>query len=83
MDDIVVLYYLSNIFVYYEFREKLLDAYKMREIRELKWFLSIQIVKDKALRKIWLCQDSYITKICNKYRNKEHTNKTLLTLFNT
>jgi len=52
MDDIVVLYYLSNIFVYYEFREKLLDAYKMREIRELKWFFSIRIVRDRALRKI-------------------------------
>ena len=56
-----------------------MDAYKMREMGELKWFLSIRIVRDKALRKIWLCQDSYITKICNKYRNKERTNKTPLT----
>jgi len=52
VDNIVVLYYPSNIFAYHEFREKLLDAYKIREIRELKWFLGIRIVKDKALRKI-------------------------------
>jgi len=52
MDDIVVLNHLSNIFAYHEFREKLLDAYKMREMGELKWFLSIRIVRDKALRKI-------------------------------
>jgi len=83
VDDIVVLYYLSNIFAYYKFREKLLDAYKMREIGELKWFLGIRIVRDKALRKIWLYQDLYITKICNKYRNKERINKTLLTLIST
>ena len=52
MDDIVILCHPSNIFAYHEFREKLLDAYKIREIRELKWFLGIRIVKDKALRKI-------------------------------
>ena len=52
MDNIVVLYYLSNIFAYYKFKEKLLDIYKIREMGELKWFLGIRIVKDKALRKI-------------------------------
>jgi hypothetical protein len=36
VDDIVVLFHPFNIFAYYEFREKLLDAYKMREIGELK-----------------------------------------------
>ena len=52
VDDIVVLCHPSNIFVYNKFREKLLDVYKMREMGELKWFLGIRIVKDKALRKI-------------------------------
>jgi len=55
VDDIVVLRHLSNIFAYYKFREKLLDGYKMREIGELKWFLGIRIIRDRALRKIWLC----------------------------
>jgi len=36
MDNIIILYHPFNIFAYHEFREKLLDAYKMREIRELK-----------------------------------------------
>jgi hypothetical protein len=36
VDDIIVLYYLSNIFAYNEFKEKLLDAYKIREMGELK-----------------------------------------------
>ena len=76
----MVLYYPSNISAYMEFKEKLLDAYKIREIGELKWFLGIRIIRDRALRKIWLCQDLYITKIYNKYRNKVRTNKTPLTL---
>jgi len=36
VDNIIVLYHLSNIFAYHEFKEKLLDAYKMREMGELK-----------------------------------------------
>jgi len=44
MDDIVILCHPSNIFAYHEFREKLLDAYKIREMGELKWFLSIRII---------------------------------------
>jgi hypothetical protein len=55
VDDIVILCHPSNIFAYHEFREKLLDAYKIREMGELKWFLGIRIVRDRALRKIWLC----------------------------
>jgi hypothetical protein len=52
VDDIVVLFHPSNIFAYHEFREKLLDAYKMREMGELKWFLGIRIIRDRTLRKI-------------------------------
>jgi len=52
VDNIIVLYHPSNIFAYHEFREKLLDIYKIREMGELKWFLSIRIIRDKALCKI-------------------------------
>jgi hypothetical protein len=52
MDDIIVLFYPFNIFTYYEFREKLLNAYKIREMGELKWFFSIRIIRDRILRKI-------------------------------
>ena len=41
IDNIVVLFHLSNIFAYYKFREKLLDIYKIREMGELKQFLGI------------------------------------------
>jgi hypothetical protein len=36
MDDIIVLFYPFNIFAYYKFKEKLLNAYKIREIGKLK-----------------------------------------------
>ena len=39
----------------------------MREIGNLNWFLGIRVLRDRQQRKIWLCQDAYITKICNQY----------------
>jgi hypothetical protein len=42
-------------------------AYKMRDIGELKWFLGIQVTRDRLRRRIWLSQDSYIQKICAQY----------------
>jgi hypothetical protein len=39
----------------------------MREIGEIKWFLGIRVVRDRTQRKIWLCQDSYIEKLAQKF----------------
>ncbi|KAJ5121712.1 hypothetical protein N7526_008649 [Penicillium atrosanguineum] len=30
-------------------------------------FLNIQIIKDRKQRKLWLCQDSYITSVAMRY----------------
>ena len=34
---------------------------------KFEWFLNIRITRDRAQRKIWLCQDSYITKIAERF----------------
>ncbi len=68
VDDFAVLYHPNNQSVYQEFRTKFLKAFKMRELGELKWFLGIRVVRDRKARKLWLCQDSYITKISKRFR---------------
>jgi hypothetical protein len=68
VDDIAVLYHPSNRSFYDEFRTEFLKAFKMREMGELKWFLGIRVIRDRKARKIWLCQDAYITKLCNRFR---------------
>jgi hypothetical protein len=67
VDDIVVLSHPDNQSAYDDFRSGLLDAYQMREMGELKWFLGIRVLRDRGERKIWLCQDSYITKIAQRF----------------
>ena len=39
----------------------------MRDLGELTWFLGIRIIRDRAQRKLWLCQDSYIEKITKTF----------------
>jgi hypothetical protein len=45
--------------------------YELRELGELKWFLGIRVVRDRTQRKIWLCQDSYIEKMAEKFHLQE------------
>ena len=40
----------------------------MREIGDLKWFLGIRVIRDRAQRKLWLCQDAYIEKVYSQFR---------------
>ena len=65
VDDIAVLCHPSNRSYYQEFQAEFLKTFKMREMGELKWFLGIRVIRDRDAHKIWLCQDAYITKLCN------------------
>jgi hypothetical protein len=67
VDDIAVLFHQSNKAKYNEFKEILLNAFVMHELGELKWFLGIRVIRDRDQHKIWLCQDSYIDKLANKF----------------
>lgn len=46
---------------------KLLNAYEMRHRGELEWVLSIQIMRDRGARRLWLCQDSYLDILTSKF----------------
>lgn len=67
VDDIVLLYRARYQDAADEFIVKLKTQYEMKDLGELKWFLGIRVLRDRAARKLWLCQDSYIEKIVNQY----------------
>jgi hypothetical protein len=68
VDDIVILYHRKDTQEHEQFRAKLLDAYEIREMGELQWFLGIRIIRDRLRRKIWLCQDSYIESLMKSFK---------------
>jgi hypothetical protein len=55
-----------------------MNEYEMREIGELQWFLGIRILRDRVERKLWLYQDSYISKITSKFSLQNETARTLM-----
>ena len=46
--------------------------YEIRSLGELSWFLGIRVVRDRAAKKVWLCQDSYIDKITTRFHLEHH-----------
>jgi hypothetical protein len=66
-DDIAILYSKRYRAQAEDFERRLLQRYKIRSLGELQWILGIHIERERPARKIWLCQDLYISKIAAKF----------------
>ena len=67
VDDIVAMHQDTDIQKVEDFIVRLEDAFKIRDLGELRWFLRIRVVRDRPSRRIWLSQDSYITYITTRF----------------
>ena len=63
----MVLYYHSEEQAYVDFKDKLMTQFKLCEIGDLKWFLGIRVLRNRVHHKIWLCQESYISKVARTF----------------
>ena len=68
VDDIVVLFDQKNTTLVDTFQAQLFNKYEMQSLGELKWFLGIQITRERETRHLWFCQDSYIDKLSAKFK---------------
>jgi hypothetical protein len=71
VDDIMTICIKENVNRMRFFENSLMKRFEMKILSELKWFLEIKITRDRANRKIWLCQNSYINKIVTKFHLKK------------
>jgi hypothetical protein len=67
VNDIVLLYDKRYSIQADEFQMKLFNRFEMKCLGKLKWFLRISITRDRASRKVWLFQESYVEKLINKF----------------
>ncbi len=67
VDDIAILNSKRHESKSKDFEHSLLQRFEMRSHGRLKWVLGIRVERERALRKIWLCQGSYINKIAAKF----------------
>ena len=65
VDDIVILYRAEDEAKFLDLETALLSKYEIRSLGDLSWFLGIRIIRTED--KLYLCQDSYIEKIVEKY----------------
>jgi hypothetical protein len=67
VDDIVIAFHRSNIYLHKSFEQSLVDLYNIKAMGDLTWFLGIRVIRDRDLRKIWLVQDAFIDKVCARF----------------
>lgn len=73
---VVVLFYVDDYLVFYhkdheEEANRIMGAlkekYEVHEQGDVKWFLGIRVLRDRAQRKVWLVHDQYLEKIANRF----------------
>ena len=67
VDDIVVLMHPPYLSCHNQFERQLQEAYSVRCLGELKWFLGVRVIRDWTAGAIWLVQDSFIDKVSAKF----------------
>lgn len=68
VDDIVVMFRNADAEKATELIDALKDRIQIRDLGELKWFLGIRVRRDRAARKIWLSQESYIEELAARFK---------------
>jgi len=66
-DDTITLSRIENRERTLAFKKSLMESFDIKDLGELKWFLGVRVLRDRPNRKLWLCQDSYIETIANRF----------------
>ena len=67
VDDLLVLAQRDCMNHIAQFKAKVNDKYGIKDLGEAISFLNIRILRDRKAKKLWICQDGYIDKICSKF----------------
>ena len=75
IDDIILLYHLTKWEYAQSLKQSLQQQFEIRNLGDLQWFLSVQVVYNTNSGKLWLCQKSYIEKMAVSF-NLQQSRKT-------
>lgn len=67
VDDLLVIGRQECILHIDQFKAALNSKYGIKDLGEAMSFLNIRILRDLEAKKLWICQDGYIDKLCNKF----------------
>ena len=75
-DGIIIFFYVDDILIASpktkqneaaDIKLKLQRTWELTDHGDARWFLGIRIVRDRQLKKLWLCQDAYLASIAARY----------------
>jgi hypothetical protein len=67
VDDLLIIARKGCIHQINQFKAAVNDKYGIKDLGEAISFLNIRILRDTKAKKLWICQDSYVDRICIKY----------------
>ena len=67
MDDILIASHANAKAKAMQLERDLEAHWELTDHGEASWFLNIRIIRDRKQKKLWLCQDSYVTSIATRY----------------
>ncbi len=74
--DVFLVFYVDDILIAFARRSEqatqhliagLKQAYELHDEGEVRFFLGIQVIRDREQRRIYLCHEAYIDRIASKY----------------
>ncbi|KAM4063305.1 polyprotein [Hirsutella rhossiliensis] len=67
VDDFVALFRNGQAADFQAFHDSLIEAYNVKVLGDLRWFIGIEVIRDRPNKKLWLSQKSYIQKIASRF----------------
>jgi hypothetical protein len=67
VDDLLVIARLECMHHIKQFKAAVNNRYGIKDLGEAISFLNIRILRDTKAKRLWICQDGYIDKICTKF----------------
>ena len=67
VDDIGIVFHSSKRVEANRIVQALIKEFEFRVLGEINWFLGIRVIRDRASRTVWLCQDAYIERIAKNF----------------
>jgi hypothetical protein len=67
VDDLLVIARRDCMNHIAQFKTAVNNKYGIKDLGEAISFLNIRILRDRKAKKLWICQDGYVDKICSKF----------------
>lgn len=73
MDDIVMMYPKERSEEWKKLHDALIKRYEMKDMGELKWFLGIEVIRNRKTKELWSSQESYLSTVAHRFHQRPRT----------